>query len=96
MAEEVGATRALAEFFQPRAAEAATPFLEAGQVATTLIVFAVVYTFIFSAGVIYIYRLLRRGPAATPDSTTHEFVPPAGSSSAARPSEILLAKESRS
>jgi cytochrome d ubiquinol oxidase subunit I len=49
---------------QLRTADAATPFLSTAQVATTLIVFVVVYSIIFSAGVVYIYRLLRREPAA--------------------------------
>jgi cytochrome d ubiquinol oxidase subunit I len=53
-------------FGQLRTVDAATPFLTTPQVATTLIIFAVVYSMIFAAGVVYIYRLLRRGPAAAP------------------------------
>ena len=47
-----------------RTADAATPFLTAPQVATTLVIFAVVYAVIFAAGVAFIFRLLRRGPAS--------------------------------
>lgn len=46
-----------------RTADATTPFLTTPQVATSLAVFALVYTLIFSFGVVYIYRLLRAGPA---------------------------------
>jgi cytochrome d ubiquinol oxidase subunit I len=45
-----------------RTADAMTPFLTASAVATSLIVFCTVYTFIFVFGVFYIYRLLRAGP----------------------------------
>ena len=47
-----------------RTAHAMTPFLTAHAAATSLILFAVVYAFIFSFGIYYIYRLLRAGPAA--------------------------------
>jgi cytochrome d ubiquinol oxidase subunit I len=47
-----------------RTTEAATPFLTTPQVAATLIIFAIVYCVIFTAGVAYIYRLLRRGPVS--------------------------------
>jgi cytochrome bd ubiquinol oxidase subunit I len=55
-----------------RTAHAMTPFLTAHAAATSLILFAVVYAFIFSFGIYYIYRLLRAGPgvshaAASPD-----------------------------
>jgi len=53
-------------FGQIRTADAATPFLTTSQVATTLIIFAVVYSVIFAAGTVFIYRLLRRGPVAVP------------------------------
>jgi cytochrome d ubiquinol oxidase subunit I len=46
-----------------RTADAATPFLTTAQVAFTLALFAVVYTIIFVFGSIYIYVLLKRGPA---------------------------------
>ena len=45
-----------------RTAKAMTPFLTAQAAATTLILFAAVYAFIFSFGIYYIYRLLRAGP----------------------------------
>jgi len=51
---------------QLRTADAATPFLTPPQVATSLIIFAVVYTLIFLFGAIYIYQLLRRGPVVLP------------------------------
>jgi cytochrome d ubiquinol oxidase subunit I len=49
-----------------RTAEATTPFLTTPQVAATLIIFAIVYSVIFTAGIAYIYRLLRLGPASRP------------------------------
>jgi cytochrome d ubiquinol oxidase subunit I len=39
-----------------------TPFLTVRAVTISLVVFCVVYSFIFSFGVFYIYRLLRAGP----------------------------------
>ena len=47
-----------------RTARAVTPFLTAQAAATTLILFAAAYAFIFSFGTYYIYRLLRAGPGA--------------------------------
>jgi cytochrome d ubiquinol oxidase subunit I len=47
-----------------RTIDAITPFLQASQVTTTLILFFVVYTVIFAFGTVYIYRLLKRGPAS--------------------------------
>jgi cytochrome d ubiquinol oxidase subunit I len=46
-----------------RTADAMTPFLTAHAALTSLIVFCSVYTLIFAFGVVYIYRLLRAGPA---------------------------------
>lgn len=40
----------------------------AGSIATTLTLFAGVYGFIFGAGIYYIFKLIRRGPAAAADS----------------------------
>jgi cytochrome d ubiquinol oxidase subunit I len=48
-----------------RTAHAMTPFLTAHAAMTTLVLFSVVYAFIFSFGIYYIYRLLRAGPAAS-------------------------------
>ena len=45
-----------------RTADAMTPFLTARAAATSLIVFCALYSFIFLFGVLYIYRLLRKGP----------------------------------
>ena len=51
-----------------------TPFLTAHAAAITLILFAVVYTLIFSFGIYFIFRLLRAGPggslAAVPANAT--------------------------
>ena len=46
-----------------RTADALTPGLSGGQVLATLIAYVAVYTLIFAAGTIYIYRLLEAGPA---------------------------------
>ncbi len=40
-----------------------TPFLTVRATMTSLIVFCAIYTFIFSFGTFYIYKLLRSGPA---------------------------------
>ena len=53
-------------FGQLRTADAATPFLTTPQVATSLVIFGVIYSLIFMFGALYIYRLLRRGPAVLP------------------------------
>ena len=44
-----------------RTADAMTPFLTAQTAAISLVVFAIIYTFIFSFGIFYIYRLIRTG-----------------------------------
>jgi cytochrome d ubiquinol oxidase subunit I len=44
-----------------RTADAMTPFLTARTAAISLVVFVIIYTFIFSFGIFYIYRLLRTG-----------------------------------
>jgi cytochrome d ubiquinol oxidase subunit I len=61
-----------------RTADAATPFLTPRDVALTLAMFAAVYTLIFTAGAIYIHRMLRRGP-----------LPPVPEPRAANPSRPL-------
>ena len=48
-----------------RTAKAMTPFLTSNAALTTLILFGAVYAFIFSFGTLYIYRLLRAGPAGS-------------------------------
>jgi len=58
-----------------RTADAATPFLKAGEVATTLALFGVVYSIIFAFGTVYIYRLLRRGPVPMPEPQVGETNP---------------------
>ncbi|WP_414444710.1 cytochrome ubiquinol oxidase subunit I [Burkholderia sp. 22PA0106] len=50
-------------FGQLRTADAATPTLSSPEVGATLILFSVIYSVIFLFGTIYIYRLLKRGPA---------------------------------
>jgi len=47
-----------------RTADAITPFLTARAAAISLVVYCAIYTFIFTFGTAYIYRLLRDGPAA--------------------------------
>jgi len=49
-----------------RTSDAMTPFLTSREVTFSLILFAIVYLFIFSAGMTYIYRLLRAGPDVAP------------------------------
>jgi cytochrome bd ubiquinol oxidase subunit I len=46
-----------------RTAEGMTPFLTARAATISLVVFGAIYTFIFAFGILYIYRLLRAGPA---------------------------------
>jgi len=57
-----------------RTAKAMTPFLTTSAAATSLVLFAAVYAFIFSFGIYYIYVLLRAGPtgslAAEPAAAT--------------------------
>jgi cytochrome d ubiquinol oxidase subunit I len=55
-----------------RTADAASP-VGAGQVATTLVLFVVVYLAIFAAGIVYINRLINKGP--TPEAPHPEGVP---------------------
>ncbi len=55
-----------------RTADAVSP-ISAGQVTTTLILFVIVYGIIFSAGLIYMNRLIRKGPSA--EEETSEGVP---------------------
>jgi cytochrome bd ubiquinol oxidase subunit I len=47
-----------------RTADAVTPTLSVQAVTASLIIFGVVYVLIFSFGALYVYRLLRAGPAA--------------------------------
>jgi cytochrome bd ubiquinol oxidase subunit I len=49
-----------------RTADAVTPRLTAGATLASLIFFGVIYVLIFSFGTLYIYRLLRGGPAEAP------------------------------
>jgi cytochrome bd ubiquinol oxidase subunit I len=46
-----------------RTAEGVTPFLTARVATISLVVFCAVYSFIFTFGIYYIYRLIRIGPA---------------------------------
>jgi cytochrome d ubiquinol oxidase subunit I len=48
-----------------RTADGVTPFLSAQTVMVSLAVYCVVYTFIFTFGTYYIYRLLRTGPVGS-------------------------------
>lgn len=60
---------------QLRTADAVTPFLTTPMVATTLAIFAVVYTAIFGFGVMVLYRLLQRGPVGETDPQLGETNP---------------------
>ncbi len=55
-----------------RTADAASP-VGAGQVATTLVLFVIVYAAVFAAGIVYINRLIIKGP--TPEAPPPEGVP---------------------
>jgi cytochrome d ubiquinol oxidase subunit I len=57
-----------------RTEHAMTPFLTAQAAATSLILFAVVYAFIFSFGIYYIYRLLRAGPGVSPAAASPDVM----------------------
>ncbi len=48
-----------------RTADALTPFLTTRAATISLVVFCTVYVFIFSFGVLYIYRLLHAGPVSS-------------------------------
>jgi cytochrome d ubiquinol oxidase subunit I len=52
-----------------RTADAVTPALTAGAVATSLAAFVIVYGLIFPAGVYYMVRLVQRGPQPVPGIT---------------------------
>ncbi|WP_242411367.1 cytochrome ubiquinol oxidase subunit I [Burkholderia sp. A1] len=54
-------------FGQLRTADAVTPTLGSPEVAATLMLFSLVYSVIFLFGTIHIYRLLKRGPIASPE-----------------------------
>jgi cytochrome d ubiquinol oxidase subunit I len=56
---------------QLRTADALTPLLPAGSVATTLLLFIVCYAIVFTAGAYYMFRLIQRGPEA-PSSETDD------------------------
>jgi len=51
-----------------RTADAATPSLTVPQVAISFLVFGIVYVTIATAGVAYVYRLLKSGPSAEPEA----------------------------
>jgi cytochrome d ubiquinol oxidase subunit I len=54
-----------------RTADAVTPLLPAGSVATTLLLFIVAYAIVFTAGAYYMLRLVQRGPEAPPSDGDH-------------------------
>lgn len=82
-------------FGKLRTADAVTPFLTTPQVATTLALFALVYTIIFLFGALYIYGLLRRGPVGLPSLESGATNPkrplsaPGDSPGVSRPAEVL-------
>ncbi len=57
-----------------RTADAASP-ISAAQVATTLVLFVIVYGIIFSAGLIYMNRLIRKGPTSGEEAEPSTGVP---------------------
>ena len=58
-----------------RTAEAVSP-VSAGQVSASLLAFMIVYAVIFSVGVLYILRLIGRGPAVADDAPSEAHRPP--------------------
>jgi cytochrome d ubiquinol oxidase subunit I len=58
-----------------RTADAVTPFLTVRAATASLFLFCVVYAFIFSFGMYYIYRLLQGGPVGSPVTTPRAAVP---------------------
>jgi cytochrome d ubiquinol oxidase subunit I len=58
-----------------RTAQAMTPFLTADAAATSLVLFAAVYAFIFSFGIYYINQLLRAGPGGSLAAAPSNAVP---------------------
>jgi cytochrome bd ubiquinol oxidase subunit I len=58
-----------------RTTEAVTPFLTARAATISLVIFAVVYTFLFSFGAYYIHWLIRTGPAGSLLKTPQGAVP---------------------
>jgi len=58
-----------------RTSEALTPFLTTREAAISLVVFCSVYLFIFSFGILYIYRLLRAGPLGSLALTPKAAIP---------------------
>jgi cytochrome d ubiquinol oxidase subunit I len=58
-----------------RTADAMTPFLTARTAAISLVIFAVIYTFIFAFGIYYIYRLMRVGLVPPMSQPTFAAVP---------------------
>jgi cytochrome d ubiquinol oxidase subunit I len=78
-----------------RTADAMTPFLTAPAGAISLAIFAVIYTFIFSFGIFYIYRLLRIGLVPPMLKPTFEAVPNRPLSLAAEGASTFAAKGAR-
>ena len=54
-----------------RTEDAITPSLTGSQVLFSLIAYIVVYAVIYAFGLTYIYRVLKAGPAAEPESVSH-------------------------
>src|SRR5215472_10336916 len=54
-----------------RTEDAITPSLTGGQVLFSLLAYVAVYVVIYSFGLIYIYRVLRAGPASEPETVSH-------------------------
>jgi cytochrome d ubiquinol oxidase subunit I len=54
-----------------RTQDAITPSLTGGEALFSLVAYVAVYVVIYAFGLTYIYRLLRRGPAAEPGAVSH-------------------------
>ena len=65
-----------------RTADALTPFLTTRAAAISLVVYCAIYSFIFAFGILYIYRLLRAGPAG-------RLVLPSTGATANRPMSVV-------
>jgi cytochrome d ubiquinol oxidase subunit I len=69
-----------------RTADAVTPSLSASAALTSLSAYLIVYTLIFAAGTLYIYRMLRNGPAdPTPVPEGRQITPSRPLAAAAQP-----------
>ena len=69
-----------------RTADAVSP-VTAGSVATSLLAFMITYAIVFTAGALYILRLMATGPESSEEAMEPEGQPPGSPLSVARGSE---------